>query len=170
MHLCWLITSLHVLFLDFLLKQTIIFGFLAFKKKELQMQHKMYLEKQRWRSHAVSFSSLQTGLPACLGLWLGPGQRFHLASEVVSCRRLGASQLWQSSKVFSNLIANTLWQYSEIKNTIHPQHPFLPRLGLLAVATSNGVVTIYSLPHPDALHANKQQANCGKATFFPAVF
>ncbi|KAK5852620.1 hypothetical protein PBY51_006472 [Eleginops maclovinus] len=36
--------------------------------------------------------------------------------------------------------------------------PFLPRLGLLAVATSNGVVTIYSLPHPDALHTNKKQA------------
>ncbi|KAM9354940.1 general transcription factor 3C polypeptide 2 [Pholidichthys leucotaenia] len=32
--------------------------------------------------------------------------------------------------------------------------PFLPRLGLLAVASSNCVVTIYSLPHPDALHAN----------------
>uniref|UniRef100_A0A8C2ZRX1 General transcription factor IIIC, polypeptide 2, beta n=1 Tax=Cyclopterus lumpus TaxID=8103 RepID=A0A8C2ZRX1_CYCLU len=31
--------------------------------------------------------------------------------------------------------------------------PFLPRLGLLAVATSNSVVTIYSLPHPDALHS-----------------
>ncbi|XP_029352864.1 general transcription factor 3C polypeptide 2 [Echeneis naucrates] len=33
--------------------------------------------------------------------------------------------------------------------------PFLPRLGLLAVATSIGVVTIYSMPHPDALHSNK---------------
>ncbi|XP_014841528.1 PREDICTED: general transcription factor 3C polypeptide 2 [Poecilia mexicana] len=32
--------------------------------------------------------------------------------------------------------------------------PFLPRLGLLAVATSSGVVTIYSLPHPDALLSN----------------
>ncbi|XP_068433274.1 general transcription factor 3C polypeptide 2 [Clinocottus analis] len=35
--------------------------------------------------------------------------------------------------------------------------PFLPRLGLLAVATSTGVVTIYSLPHPDALHSSKGQ-------------
>uniref|UniRef100_A0A8D0A1X9 General transcription factor IIIC, polypeptide 2, beta n=1 Tax=Sander lucioperca TaxID=283035 RepID=A0A8D0A1X9_SANLU len=34
--------------------------------------------------------------------------------------------------------------------------PFLPRLGLLAVATSTGVVTIYSLPHPDALHSNRK--------------
>ncbi|XP_072218267.1 general transcription factor 3C polypeptide 2 [Leuresthes tenuis] len=34
--------------------------------------------------------------------------------------------------------------------------PFLPRLGLLAVATSSGVVTIYSLPHPDALLSNKK--------------
>ncbi|XP_059213002.1 general transcription factor 3C polypeptide 2 [Centropristis striata] len=42
--------------------------------------------------------------------------------------------------------------------------PFLPRLGLLAVATSTGVVTIYSLPHPDALqlHSNKKQTNSGK--------
>uniref|UniRef100_A0A3Q3X5Z4 Uncharacterized protein n=1 Tax=Mola mola TaxID=94237 RepID=A0A3Q3X5Z4_MOLML len=40
--------------------------------------------------------------------------------------------------------------------------PLLPRLGLLAVATSNGVVTIYSLPHPDALNTNKKQDNCGK--------
>ncbi|XP_070705564.1 general transcription factor 3C polypeptide 2 [Pempheris klunzingeri] len=40
--------------------------------------------------------------------------------------------------------------------------PFLPRLGLLAVATSTGVVTIYSLPHPDALHSNKQLPNSGK--------
>nr|XP_046228665.1 general transcription factor 3C polypeptide 2 isoform X2 [Scatophagus argus] len=35
--------------------------------------------------------------------------------------------------------------------------PFLPRLGLLAVATSTGVVTIYSLPHPDALHSSNKQ-------------
>ncbi|XP_062415644.1 general transcription factor 3C polypeptide 2 isoform X2 [Pungitius pungitius] len=34
--------------------------------------------------------------------------------------------------------------------------PFLPRLGLLAVATSTGVVTVYSLPHPDALHAGRR--------------
>uniref|UniRef100_A0A8C2ZRW0 General transcription factor IIIC, polypeptide 2, beta n=2 Tax=Cyclopterus lumpus TaxID=8103 RepID=A0A8C2ZRW0_CYCLU len=39
--------------------------------------------------------------------------------------------------------------------------PFLPRLGLLAVATSNSVVTIYSLPHPDALHSSNGQT--GKA-------
>ncbi|XP_044024943.1 general transcription factor 3C polypeptide 2 [Siniperca chuatsi] len=42
--------------------------------------------------------------------------------------------------------------------------PFLPRLGLLAVASSSSVVTIYSLPHPDALHSNKKLANSGKAT------
>lgn len=40
--------------------------------------------------------------------------------------------------------------------------PFLPRLGLLAVATSTGVVTIYSIPHPDALHSNTTQPNSGK--------
>ncbi|XP_061668859.1 general transcription factor 3C polypeptide 2 isoform X2 [Syngnathoides biaculeatus] len=33
--------------------------------------------------------------------------------------------------------------------------PLLPRLGLLAVATSAGAVTIYSLPHPDALRASQ---------------
>ncbi|XP_034756650.1 general transcription factor 3C polypeptide 2 [Etheostoma cragini] len=42
--------------------------------------------------------------------------------------------------------------------------PFLPRVGLLAVATSTGVVTIYSLPHPDALHSNRKQAHSGKAS------
>ncbi|XP_073348340.1 general transcription factor 3C polypeptide 2 [Pagrus major] len=39
------------------------------------------------------------------------------------------------------------------------KEPFLPRLGLLAVATSNSVVTIYSLPHPDALLSNNKQDN-----------
>ncbi|KAM6964927.1 general transcription factor 3C polypeptide 2 [Aplochiton taeniatus] len=34
--------------------------------------------------------------------------------------------------------------------------PLLPRLGLLAVATSNGQITIYSLPHPDALHNRRK--------------
>lgn len=43
--------------------------------------------------------SLQTRLPASPGLWFGPGQRLHLAFKVVSCRRLGASQLWQKGKV-----------------------------------------------------------------------
>ncbi|XP_068199205.1 general transcription factor 3C polypeptide 2 [Antennarius striatus] len=37
--------------------------------------------------------------------------------------------------------------------------PFLPRLGLLAVSTSSGVVTIYSLPHPDALLSISTQDN-----------
>ncbi|XP_039981813.1 general transcription factor 3C polypeptide 2 [Xiphias gladius] len=41
--------------------------------------------------------------------------------------------------------------------------PFLPRLGLLAVAASTGVVTIYSLPHPDALHSIKKLPDSGKA-------
>ncbi|KAI9547328.1 hypothetical protein NQZ68_018552 [Dissostichus eleginoides] len=40
--------------------------------------------------------------------------------------------------------------------------PLLPRLGLLAVATSTGVVTIYSLPHPEALLSNNQQEDSGK--------
>ncbi|XP_037541591.1 general transcription factor 3C polypeptide 2 [Nematolebias whitei] len=40
--------------------------------------------------------------------------------------------------------------------------PFLPRLGLLAVAASSGVVTIYSLPHPEALLSNKKPLNSEK--------
>ncbi|KAK2855921.1 hypothetical protein Q5P01_004656 [Channa striata] len=39
--------------------------------------------------------------------------------------------------------------------------PFLPRLGLLAVATSNSVVTIYSLPHPEPLHSSKKPPDSG---------
>ncbi|XP_062267798.1 general transcription factor 3C polypeptide 2 isoform X2 [Platichthys flesus] len=41
--------------------------------------------------------------------------------------------------------------------------PFLPRLGLLAAASSSGVVTIYSLPHPAALHSNKKLPDSGNA-------
>ncbi|XP_034555359.1 general transcription factor 3C polypeptide 2 [Notolabrus celidotus] len=40
--------------------------------------------------------------------------------------------------------------------------PLLPRLGLLAVAASTSVVTIYSLPHPEALRSNRKPANSGK--------
>ncbi|CAJ1077908.1 general transcription factor 3C polypeptide 2 [Xyrichtys novacula] len=40
--------------------------------------------------------------------------------------------------------------------------PLLPRLGLLAVATSTSVVTIYSLPHPEALLSNKKPTHSGK--------
>lgn len=42
------------------------------------------------------------------------------------------------------------------------QAPLLPRLGLLAVGSSSGVVTIYSLPHPEALRSNKEPANSEK--------
>ncbi|KAM9840071.1 general transcription factor 3C polypeptide 2 [Aulostomus maculatus] len=48
--------------------------------------------------------------------------------------------------------------------------PFLPRLGLLAVATSTGVVTIYSLPHPDALHASHRRPGSGEAGWSPGVY
>lgn len=43
-----------------------------------------------------------------------------------------------------------------------PKAPFLPRLGLLAVATSDSVVTIYSLPHPEALNAGHQLSASGE--------
>ncbi|GAA6235645.1 general transcription factor 3C polypeptide 2 isoform X1 [Lates japonicus] len=42
--------------------------------------------------------------------------------------------------------------------------PFLPRLGLLAVASSTSVVTIYSLPHPDALRSSKKLPDSGNAS------
>ncbi|XP_026174751.1 general transcription factor 3C polypeptide 2 isoform X2 [Mastacembelus armatus] len=42
--------------------------------------------------------------------------------------------------------------------------PFLPRLGLLAVASSTGVVTIYSLPHPDALLSNRKLPDSGSSS------
>lgn len=37
-----------------------------------------------------------------------------------------------------------------------PQLPQLSRLGLLAVALSNGRVVLYTLPHPEALQALKR--------------
>lgn len=42
------------------------------------------------------------------------------------------------------------------------QPPHMPRLGLLAVATSSSVVKIYSVPHPEALHATRKQDNSGE--------
>ncbi|XP_030578251.1 general transcription factor 3C polypeptide 2 isoform X2 [Archocentrus centrarchus] len=48
--------------------------------------------------------------------------------------------------------------------------PFLPRLGLLAVATSTGVVTIYSMPHPDALRSSITLANSGKDIETPQIY
>ncbi|KAF7230995.1 general transcription factor 3C polypeptide 2 isoform X1 [Nothobranchius furzeri] len=48
--------------------------------------------------------------------------------------------------------------------------PFLPRLGLLAVATSNGVVTIYSLPHPDALLSNQKCPTPKKDDANPPIY
>ncbi|XP_069028468.1 general transcription factor 3C polypeptide 2 [Embiotoca jacksoni] len=56
----------------------------------------------------------------------------------------------------------------ELPNCVR-KAPFLPRLGLLAVATSNGVVTIYSLPHPDALLSNKKLANSGNDSETPRI-
>ncbi|XP_067428686.1 general transcription factor 3C polypeptide 2 [Thunnus thynnus] len=48
--------------------------------------------------------------------------------------------------------------------------PFLPRLGLLAVATSTSVVTIYSLPHPDALHSSCNISQSGEARQLPLIY
>lgn len=137
----------------------------------------MFISLSKWLPHAFAFFprvSPQTGLPANPGLWPGPGQRLHLALKVVSCRGLGVSHLWHKRKVYSEWASNNSWKelaffwfgvsyYSPNPiNPLHSQAPVLPRLGLLAVATSNGVVTIYSLPHPDALNTNKKQDNCGK--------
>lgn len=116
------------------------------------------------------FLSLQTGIAASFRLWFGPGQRLHLAAEVVSSRRLGVSRLWHTGMLFSHpalACLVTVWTVFLIKrNLLHPQAPHMPRLGLLAVAFSTGVVTIYSLPHPDALHASKKQENSGKVFLY----
>ncbi|XP_036003071.1 general transcription factor 3C polypeptide 2 [Fundulus heteroclitus] len=48
--------------------------------------------------------------------------------------------------------------------------PFLPRLGLLAAATSSGVVTIYSLPHPDALLSNRKLTNAESNNEKPPIY
>lgn len=45
---------------------------------------------------------------------------------------------------------------------LNPQAPFMARLGLLAVASSTGVVTIYSLPHPEALCSSQKDATCSE--------
>ncbi|KAI4796094.1 hypothetical protein KUCAC02_029457 [Chaenocephalus aceratus] len=45
--------------------------------------------------------------------------------------------------------------------------PLLPRLGLLAVATSTGVVTIYSLPHPEALLSSNKQDSSAMGHWLP---
>ncbi|XP_077408549.1 general transcription factor 3C polypeptide 2 [Vanacampus margaritifer] len=47
--------------------------------------------------------------------------------------------------------------------TSQKEAPLLPRLGLLAVVTSTSVLAIYTLPHPDALHAGQKQADTGDA-------
>lgn len=38
---------------------------------------------------------------------------------------------------------------------VHPQHPEMSRLGLLAAAFSDGRVGVYALPHPGALRRAK---------------
>ncbi|XP_017290417.1 general transcription factor 3C polypeptide 2 [Kryptolebias marmoratus] len=48
--------------------------------------------------------------------------------------------------------------------------PFLPRLGLLAVAASSGVVTVYSLPHPAALLTNTQLLSSEKENGKPPIY
>lgn len=114
---------------------------------------------------------LQSRIAASFRLWFSPGQRLHLAAEVVSCRRLGVSRLWHTGMFFfSNPAPACLVTVLKIflikRKLLHPQAPHMPRLGLLAVAFSTGVVTIYSLPHPDALHASKKQENSGKVFFY----
>ncbi|XP_038160054.1 general transcription factor 3C polypeptide 2 [Cyprinodon tularosa] len=47
---------------------------------------------------------------------------------------------------------------------------FLPRLGLLAAATSSGVVTIYSLPHPEALLLNRKLSNSESNAEIPPIY
>lgn len=46
----------------------------------------------------------------------------------------------------------TLW----LSPCVVPQHPQMSRLGLLAVAFSDGKVVLYALPHPAALQRSKR--------------
>lgn len=57
----------------------------------------------------------------------------------------------------------------ELPNSVR-KDPFMPRLGLLAVATSSGVVTIYSLPHPDALLSHGKLTHSEKYNDKPLVY
>uniref|UniRef100_A0A3Q2QJP5 General transcription factor IIIC, polypeptide 2, beta n=1 Tax=Fundulus heteroclitus TaxID=8078 RepID=A0A3Q2QJP5_FUNHE len=79
----------------------------------------------------------------------------------------GLVQLWDCGKLeHHSRYINVKYAHQDFTGTVIPIHlhlsvppsfaPFLPRLGLLAAATSSGVVTIYSLPHPDALLNNEK--------------
>ncbi|XP_077566835.1 general transcription factor 3C polypeptide 2 [Stigmatopora nigra] len=65
--------------------------------------------------------------------------------------------------VDSRFIRNLKWCPSGgwEEPTMQKEAPLLPRLGLLAVGCSSGVVTIYSLPHPDALRASHDHSDSG---------
>uniref|UniRef100_A0A3Q2PBJ1 General transcription factor IIIC, polypeptide 2, beta n=1 Tax=Fundulus heteroclitus TaxID=8078 RepID=A0A3Q2PBJ1_FUNHE len=79
----------------------------------------------------------------------------------------GLVQLWDCGKLeHHSRYINVKYAHQDFtgcvpKACLMPKYPkmfapFLPRLGLLAAATSSGVVTIYSLPHPDALLNNEK--------------
>ncbi|KAM4712976.1 general transcription factor 3C polypeptide 2 [Anableps anableps] len=57
----------------------------------------------------------------------------------------------------------------ELPNCVR-KAPFLPRLGLLAVAKSSAVVTIYSLPHPDALLSNRKLTHSERNNEKPPIY
>lgn len=63
---------------------------------------------------------------------------------------------------FSHMLGQSLDTIFKV-TLLRPQPPHMPRLGLLAVATSSSVVKIYSVPHPDALHATRKQDNSGES-------
>lgn len=110
----------------------------------------------------VVLPSMQAQLPAGSGPRLGDGQGLHLAAQVVSCWSLAVSRLCRRGKLLSNLLLMHAWSQVSKRSLLCSQPPHMPRLGLLAVATSSSVVKIYSVPHPDALHATRKQDNSGE--------
>lgn len=60
-------------------------------------------------NHCAAFG-VQSKLPAHLGLRSGPGQRLYLGSEMVSCRGLGAPQLFHKGMSLSEpLLQGSVW-------------------------------------------------------------
>lgn len=106
----------------------------------------------------------QARLPAGSGSRLGIGQGLHLAAQVVSSGSLAVSRLCCRGKQLSSPLLNYACSLlrEHFLTLLRPQPPHMPRLGLLAVANSSSMVQIFSVPHPDALHATREQDNSGE--------
>lgn len=63
-------------------------------------------------------------------------------------------------KMYDSLILSPCFSLSFCPPSLW-QAPHMPRLGLLAASTSDGHITIYSLPHPDTLMARRKHTAKG---------